>query len=130
LACERSNQANGVRTVAVTEGKQARALCTRKSFQETQLKAEARIETDQAPKYLKWLCGHFKIKVPAEYDAAHGSIQFTFGTCEMNASANELVMRVEAPDAEAFATVKEVVGGHLERFAHKDAVQVTWVDVT
>ena len=94
------------------------------------MKAIARIETDKAPKYLKWLCGHFKIKVPAEYDATHGSIQFPFANCEMDAQLGELIMRVEAPDAEAFATVKEVVGGHLERFAHQDAVQVTWLDVT
>ena len=92
--------------------------------------SEARIETDKASKYLKWVCGHFKIKTQAEYDDTHGSVQFAFGNCEMQAQPDQLTMRVEAPDAEAFATLKEVVGGHLERFAHKDDVRVTLVDVS
>lgn len=92
--------------------------------------SEARIETEKASKYLKWLCGHFKIKTQAEYDDTRGKIQFVFGNCEMQAEPDHLYMRVEAPDAEAFATLKEVVGGHLERFAHKDDVRVTWVDVS
>ena len=94
------------------------------------MKAVSRVETEKAAKYLKWLCGHFKIRVPAEYDERRGVVYFEIGTCEMDAHPGELMMRVEAPDAEAFATLKEVVGGHLERFAHKDDVQVVWVDVT
>lgn len=92
--------------------------------------AEARIETEKASKYLKWLCGHFRIKTQAEYDDTHGTVQFVFGNCEMRAQPSQLYMRVETPTLEDLATAKEVVGGHLERFAHKDDVRVTWVDVS
>lgn len=88
--------------------------------------AEAVIETTKASKYLKWLCGHFKIKVPAEYTDTHGTVQFPFGRCEMQAKQESMFIRVEADDAESFERVKDVVGGHLERFAHKDSVQVVW----
>lgn len=92
------------------------------------LNAEARIPTDKAEKYLKWLCGHFKIKVPVEYDKRHGSVQFPFGECTMDAQQDILLLRVTADDPDSFARLKEVVGGHLERFAHKDSVHVTWTD--
>lgn len=90
--------------------------------------SETLIETTKGSKYLKWLCGHFKLKVPAEYDETQGTVQFPFGHCEMQASPDTLFIRVSADDAEALERVKEVVGGHLQRFAHKDAVRVVWSD--
>lgn len=90
--------------------------------------AETQVATDKAPKYLKWLCGHFKIKVDADYDETHGTVHFPFGECELWAKPDELFIRVQAEDAESFARAKYVVGDHLERFAHKDSVRVTWVD--
>lgn len=91
--------------------------------------AETRIETSKGSKYLRWLCGHFKIKVKdASYDDQQGYVNFPFGVCEMQAQPDELYIRVQAENAESFAIVKDVVGGHLERFAHKDNVQVTWID--
>ena len=90
--------------------------------------AEVQIATDKASKYLKWLCGHFRIKVDAEYDDTHGEVHFPFGQCEMWAKPEELAIRVESEDAVSFARIKHVVGDHLERFAHKDSIRVTWVD--
>lgn len=90
--------------------------------------AEALIETTKGSKYLKWVCGHFKIKVPAEFDDTWGKVQFPFGCCEMHAKPDALLIRVQADDAESFERVKFVVGDHLERFARKDDVRVVWAD--
>ncbi|MBC7814249.1 MAG: DUF2218 domain-containing protein [Burkholderiales bacterium] len=90
--------------------------------------AETNIQTAQASKYIKWLCGHFNHKAKAEYDDQRGTVQFEFGHCEMQAQPDSLFIRVQADDAEAFERVKYVVGDHLERFAKKESIQVTWLD--
>lgn len=90
--------------------------------------AEAYVETDKAAKYLKWLCGHFKIKVPAEYDEERGTVLFPFGVCEMRVQPGTLYIRVNTTDPDSFERLKEVVGDHLERFGRKDMLQITWVD--
>ncbi|MBE2184291.1 MAG: DUF2218 domain-containing protein [Anaerolineae bacterium] len=94
------------------------------------LTAEATVQTPNASKILKWLCGHFKIKVPAEYDAQKGHVDFPFGVCEMTASDAVLYIHVAAPNAEAFALIKEVVGEHLEKFGNKESLRADWEDKT
>ncbi len=76
--------------------------------------------------YMKQLCRHFGHKNPAEFTDTDGRIEFEFGTCEFSAQEELLVLRASAADEESVARVEEVIGGHLERFAHRDPVQVTW----
>ncbi|MBC7810227.1 MAG: DUF2218 domain-containing protein, partial [Burkholderiales bacterium] len=57
-----------------------------------------------------------------------GTVEFGFGNCEMQAQRDSLFIRVHADDVEAFERVKYVVGDHLERFAKKESIQVTWLD--
>ncbi len=79
-------------------------------------------------RYLKALCNHFSHKVTAEYTDNHGSVQFSIGTCEMDANANELDFQVQADDAEKLEQVKAVVADHLERFSGDDALKIQWRD--
>ena len=88
--------------------------------------AETRVVTDKPAIYMKQLCRHFGHKVAVEFDDEHGSIQFPFGLCELTAEPNVLVMRVDAGNDEDFARIKGVVGGHLERFAFREELQVQW----
>ncbi len=92
------------------------------------LKSQAQVKTDKAERYLKALCNHFSHKVQATYDENHGSVQFAMGSCEMDANADTLSFAVQAENAEGLEQVKDVVGGHLERFSGADALQVTWQD--
>jgi hypothetical protein len=92
------------------------------------LKAHAQVETPKAERYLKALCNHFSHKVTAEYDDRHGTVQFGFGTCEMDADGHLLRLHVGAVDAENFTRVKAVVADHLERFSGDEALRVTWQD--
>ena len=90
--------------------------------------SDATVPTPNASKILKWLCGHFKIKVPAEYNDVSGHIDFPFGVCTMTATDEALLIHVQAPDSESFDRIKLVVADHLERFGHKESLQVTWQD--
>ncbi|KXK19883.1 MAG: hypothetical protein UZ15_CFX003001903 [Chloroflexi bacterium OLB15] len=90
------------------------------------LTAEATVATANASKIMKWLCGHFKMKVPAEYNDVSGHVNFPFGVCTMTATDTALLIRVQAPDAESFERVKLVVSDHLERFGRKEALTVVW----
>lgn len=95
------------------------------------MNAEAQVATGRAAHYIKTLCRHFSHKVIAQYTETHGSVQFPFGNCEMEAQPDKLVLRVNAADAEQFARVKAVVGGHLEEFAYRgETIQVQWVDAS
>jgi len=90
------------------------------------LNAQATVQTPKASRYLKALCNHFNRKVTAEYDDNHGTVQFGFGTCEMDADDQQLVIRVQAEDDENFARVKYVVSDHLERFSGDEGLRVQW----
>jgi len=92
------------------------------------LNAQATVETPKAERYLKALCNHFSHKVTAEYNDNHGTVQFGFGTCEMDATPGELAIRIQAEDEVNFTRVKYVVADHLERFSGEDALKVLWVD--
>jgi hypothetical protein len=92
------------------------------------LTAQAKVETEKAERYLKALCNHFNKRVTAKYGDNHGSVQFGFGNCQMDADANALVIRIQAEDDENFARVKYVVADHLERFSGDDALQIQWME--
>lgn len=90
--------------------------------------ADARVETDKGSRYLQALCGHFSRKVQTNYTAEVGTVDFGIGSCELRAEPDALLLHVEAPDETSFEQVKDVVGGHLERFAAKDELTVQWTD--
>lgn len=88
--------------------------------------AKSIIATENAPKIMRWTLGHFKPKVPAQYDATHGSVEFPFGTCQMQATTSELIVTVQAKDAKSLTSVKDIVGRHLEKFGIKEHIKVEW----
>jgi hypothetical protein len=90
------------------------------------MSSEARVSTPKSAVYMKQLCRHFGHKIPAEFSDTDGRIEFEFGTCEFSADRDVLVMRAVANDEESVARVEQVIGSHLERFAHRDPVSVTW----
>ena len=81
------------------------------------------VQTEKASGYLQQLCKHFGHKVPVDFDAERGSITLPFGTCALEAREGELVMTVEGEDA---GKLEQVIGSHLERFAFRESLNVTW----
>ncbi len=90
--------------------------------------ASAHVQTEKSSRYLQALCGHFSRKVQADYSPEQGRIDFGSGSCTLRAEPGTLVLEVEGPDAESVSRLKNVVGSHLERFAVKDDLHVTWED--
>jgi hypothetical protein len=88
--------------------------------------SQARIATPRASVYLKQLCRHFAHKLDVSFDDEHGRIAFSAGTCRLQAAAGELVLEADAQDPESLRRVKDVVAGHLERFAFRDDLTVAW----
>ena len=92
------------------------------------LTTAARVPTVKSSRYLQALCGHFSHKTTAEWNAEEGNVTFPFGTCQLRAEPDALLLRVEAADAEALERGKDVVARHLEKFAAKDGLKVHWQD--
>ncbi|MFG1299745.1 DUF2218 domain-containing protein [Xanthobacter sp. V3C-3] len=92
----------------------------------TLLHDTARIETASASRYLQQLCKHFAHKLPVEHDAAAGRITFSIGECRLAADAAALDLALSAPSAEDMVQLKDVVVRHLERFAFREPLQVSW----
>lgn len=92
--------------------------------------AESTVETPKAARYVKALYNHFEKKAQnAEYTDGDARIQFGFGRCQMKASENSVYLHVEADDEDNFGRLKDVVGGHLERFSGSEALEVTWTEL-
>ncbi len=93
------------------------------------LSSEARVPTTVARRYLTQLCKHFQHKLPVELGEAEGRIEFAMGVCTLDAALvpDTLVIRAAAADEEALGKLEGVVGRHLERFAFRDALTVSWV---
>jgi len=88
--------------------------------------SEARIETLNAQRYLGQLCKHFGHRIPASQEGDTGRIQFPSGICSLSAEPGLLVLRTEAEDELARRLVEGVVGSHLERFAFRESLAITW----
>ena len=91
------------------------------------MNAEARVATGNASHYIKVLCNHFGRKVSAEFTATQGSVRFPFGVCQLSGDSEALALRVQADNDEQLAQLKDVVGGHLEKFARRgEVISVQW----
>lgn len=93
---------------------------------ETLLGSVARIPTGSAQRYLGQLCKHFGHRVPAGLEGDHGWIAFDFGRCHLAASEDELSLHNSAATAEALARLEQVIASHLERFAFREELKVSW----
>lgn len=86
----------------------------------------ARIPTQSALRYLGQLCKHFGHKVPASIDGDHGWIAFEFGRCHLAANDTELSLHNMAASPEALQRLEQVIASHLQRFAFREELAVTW----
>lgn len=87
----------------------------------------ARVATDAAPRYAKQLASHFGRKIPVEETPAGGHrLTFQHTDVVLEALDDHLRIRVTAPDTTTLATIRDVVGSHLERFGRRNELTVTW----
>lgn len=90
------------------------------------LASVALVSTDSPARYDKQLASHFSHKVTVDEVPAGHVVHFDAGDAHLEVTADHLVLRAVAVDAESLATVQRVAGGHLERFGQRDGLQVQW----
>ncbi len=90
--------------------------------------ATSNVHTPNALRYVKALTNHFNRKAGGSYEGNVGTVNFPFGDAVLEAQDDEILLRVSAESDTMFDRVKDVVGGHLERFAQKETLTVAWVD--
>ncbi|MEU8274880.1 DUF2218 domain-containing protein [Microbispora bryophytorum] len=107
----------------------------------------ARIQTERAGRYLAQFCKHAaamggghtarlhqlgpaarrEVRVTAEWSDTGGTVTFTpWGACTLSADTGTLTVRVDAPDEEGLARIRDVVTRDFERFSHREPLTVTW----
>lgn len=108
------------------------------------LSARAHVSTDRAQRYLTQLCEHVghlggghrhRARAhagasahvqQAECDASHGVLTFDAGSCTLDATEDELVVRVLAADAAGLQSIKDALVRRLETIGRRDHLVVRW----
>ena len=80
-----------------------------------------RAKTASGSKYLQQLCKHWGHKFKVEFSETKGQVPSPSAVATMEANADELLVCVEADDAESVERLKEIVAQHLDRFAFREA---------
>ncbi|HWU00751.1 MAG TPA: DUF2218 domain-containing protein [Terriglobales bacterium] len=93
---------------------------------EIKLSSTASVATKSALRYLGQLCKHFGHKVPASIEGDHGWIAFDFGRCHLAANDEELSLHNAASTMEGLERLEKVIASHLERFAFREELTITW----
>jgi hypothetical protein len=90
--------------------------------------SHATIPTGSASRYLQQLCKHWSHKFAVEFTLDHGVIPFDdTRRCIVDASAEELALRIEAADDATLQRTQGVVIDHLKRFAFREELgEVEW----
>jgi hypothetical protein len=89
-------------------------------------KAEARVRSERASRYLVQMCKHFRHKVEAEWTDDTGRVDFAPGFCHMRVENGELIMLCEGNDERELGRAKYIVEDHLVRFGWREDIHVTW----
>jgi uncharacterized protein len=92
----------------------------------TPLAARADVPTDAPARYAKQLVSHLGRRVEWTTEGLLSTAPIAGGTGSVEVGDGVLVLRAQAPDAEALERVKDVLGRHLERFGQRNELVVTW----
>ncbi len=84
--------------------------------------------TKDPSRFLKLLCHHFSLKIPAAYDAEKGYAEFPMGRCEMWIDGETLCIQATAESQERLDTVKAIVGQHVVLFGKREHLLAVWHD--
>ena len=90
--------------------------------------SRATVPTASASRYLQQLCKHWSHKFAVEFTPQQGTIPFDSArVCKLEASPEQLSLRIEAADDATLQRTQGVVIDHLRRFAFReDFGDVKW----
>jgi hypothetical protein len=113
------------------------------------LTSEARVRTDRATRYLTQLCDHggnmrlaaFHRRpshrahagadgpppvLHARSDGTDGVIDFGWGRCTLQATAEDLVLTARAEDEQGLQRIQDGIAARLQRIGRRDGLTVVW----
>jgi uncharacterized protein len=88
--------------------------------------SRADVATDVPARYAKQLVAHLGRKLTFTTEGSSSTAAIGAGTGQVVVGDGVLTLLAAGPDEEAVATVEHVLGSHLERFAQRDELTVTW----
>ena len=112
--------------------------------------SEARVRTERASRYLTQLCNHgSKMRATAFHrvlshrgrgaavdsppagrharsTGEDGVIDFGWGRCTLQATAEELILTAEAEDEPGLRRIQDGIAARLQRIGHRDRLTVVW----
>lgn len=91
--------------------------------------SRADVATGAPARYAKQLISHLGRKVPFTGDATTAPATAVIGSATAGIVVGEGVLTLWAAgdDEESVARAEQVLGGHLERFAQREALTVRWI---
>lgn len=90
--------------------------------------SQAGIRTDSAERYAKQLTNHaVHMGARSEWTPPNGLVEFPHGgTCRLTATADELVLAVDAPTPDQLATIQRILSSDFQRFGQRHGMRVNW----
>ncbi|QYK51724.1 MAG: DUF2218 domain-containing protein [Anaerolineales bacterium] len=87
---------------------------------------EAIIQPRDPSGFLKRLCHHYQMKIPAEYDAQHGWVQFKRGRLDADVNGQELRLRITTPNWLGMLVIQRSINRHVELFGQREQLKLKW----
>nr|WP_240963181.1 DUF2218 domain-containing protein [Antrihabitans stalactiti] len=87
----------------------------------------AEVAIENPGRWRKQLGSHLGHKIAVKSDDTTSTFDFDGGFGTVTDTASGLRLNAEAATADTLAVVKDVLGRHLERFAQKLDITVTWM---
>lgn len=84
------------------------------------------ITTKNPNRHIKRLCKHFAHTVNAVYSGSGGYVDFSPGTCRMDATGDTLIFNIDADDQDRLQVLQKIISSHMDRFAKDEAFNWHW----
>jgi len=84
------------------------------------------VKTEQASSYLRKLCQHWSHKFAVAFDDHRGTIALPGTACLLEATAEELKIRLDVDAGGDAMRMRQVVEEHLQRFGFREELVFLW----
>ncbi|MDC6166803.1 DUF2218 domain-containing protein [Paucibacter sp. XJ19-41] len=88
--------------------------------------ANSHIATERADAFLFKLCKHFGRRVPVQFDASRGEVQFDAGLCRMESRDGLLLFDCSAADREGALLLTRIIDGHVAMLMKQPGLALDW----
>ena len=86
------------------------------------------INSEHSAHYLKTLCRHFAVKVPATWDEKQGEVNFLMGSCllTLNEACSQFELMCSTEEVVKLSTVKRILEQHISMLSRREEIEIIW----